>query len=161
MTTLAPGIRRISRVLRNPSAGRPFCLHLVIVLAACRHESRLPKLFTVPNTQLIDEHGRRDAKRFRSNDRWIFLTGDRQAIVDLSVKGFKLAAGAPQPGSEPLLHSSKFAVADKNGVIRENHGGKRRHGRPRRRHDRRSVARVALISDRCGWPCRCSPQFSR
>ena len=63
------------------------------------------------------------AKRFRNDDRWIFLTGDRDAIVKLSVEGFKLAAGDPQPGGEALLHSSKFAVADKNGVIREYYGG--------------------------------------
>ncbi|HYO75162.1 MAG TPA: SCO family protein [Thermoanaerobaculia bacterium] len=58
------------------------------------------------------------AKRVRNDARWTFLTGDRNAIVDLSVKGFKLAAGDPMPGGEALLHSSKFAVADKHGVIR-------------------------------------------
>jgi protein SCO1 len=58
------------------------------------------------------------AKRVRNDPRWTFLTGDRQAIVDLSVKGFKLAAGDPMPGGEALLHSSRFAVADKHGVIR-------------------------------------------
>jgi protein SCO1/2 len=58
------------------------------------------------------------AKRVRNDDRWTFLTGKRDDIVNLSVKGFKLTAGDPMPGGEPLLHSSKFAVADKNGVIR-------------------------------------------
>ena len=58
------------------------------------------------------------AKRMRNDDRWTFLTGDRDTIVDLSVKGFKLAAGDPQPGGEPLLHSSKFAIADRTGMIR-------------------------------------------
>ena len=58
------------------------------------------------------------AKRVRNDPRWTFLTGDREAIIDLSVKGFKLAAGDPAPGGEALLHSSKFAVADKQGVIR-------------------------------------------
>src|SRR5207248_56906 len=52
------------------------------------------------------------ASRVRNDPRWSFLTGQRAAIVDLSVNGFKLAA------NEPLLHSAKFAVADKNGVIR-------------------------------------------
>lgn len=66
---------------------------------------------------------RKYAERFRTDSRWIFLTGDRDSIVDLSVKGFKLAAGDPVPGGEPLLHSSKFAVADKEGVIREYYGG--------------------------------------
>lgn len=58
------------------------------------------------------------AKRVRNDDRWTFLTGEREAIVRLSVDGFKLAAGDPMNGGEPLLHSSKFAVADRNGVIR-------------------------------------------
>jgi protein SCO1/2 len=58
------------------------------------------------------------AARVRNDPRWTFLTGDRDAIVNLSVKGFKLVAGDPMPGGEPLLHSSKFAVADKQGVIR-------------------------------------------
>lgn len=58
------------------------------------------------------------AKRVRNDPRWTFLTGERDAIVDLSVRGFKLSAGDPMPGGEPLLHSTKFAVADKRGVIR-------------------------------------------
>lgn len=58
------------------------------------------------------------AKKVRNDPRWTFLTGDREAIIRLSVDGFKLAAGDPMPGGEPLLHSSKFAVADKSGIIR-------------------------------------------
>ena len=58
------------------------------------------------------------AKRVRNDPRWTFLTGKREDIVKLSVEGFKLAAGDPSPGGEALLHSSKFAVADKEGVIR-------------------------------------------
>ena len=63
------------------------------------------------------------AKRFKNDERWVFLTGDRDTIIDLSVKGFKLAAGDPEPGGEALMHSSKFAVADKTGMIREYYGG--------------------------------------
>ncbi len=63
------------------------------------------------------------ATRFRNDDRWTFLTGDRKTIVDLSVNGFKLAAGDPGPNGDPLLHSSKFVVADKSGTIREYYGG--------------------------------------
>jgi len=60
----------------------------------------------------------RYATRVSNDPRWTFLTGRRDTIVDLSVKGFKLTAGDPMPGGEPLLHSSKFAVADRQGVIR-------------------------------------------
>ncbi|HYK00825.1 MAG TPA: SCO family protein [Thermoanaerobaculia bacterium] len=58
------------------------------------------------------------AKRNRNDPRWTFLTGNRDDIVKLSVQGFKLSAGDPMPGGDPLLHSSKFAVADKTGMIR-------------------------------------------
>jgi protein SCO1 len=153
----------------------------VAILVACQPKPDLPKLFPVPNAQLVDETGRalqldsmkgsvtvynfiftsctgicpimtnnmravtakidkdapvrfvsisvdptRDtpavlaeyAKRNRNDSRWTFVTGERNAIVDLSVKGFKLAAGDPMPGGEALLHSGKFAVADKQGMIR-------------------------------------------
>lgn len=63
------------------------------------------------------------AKRVRNDPRWTFLTGKRDDIVRLSVDGFKLSAGDPAPGGEALLHSSKFAVADKNGVIRGYYDG--------------------------------------
>jgi protein SCO1/2 len=63
------------------------------------------------------------ATRFRNDPRWTFLTGQRDQIIHLSVDGFKLAAGGtPQTIAEPLLHSSKFAVADKDGYIREYYG---------------------------------------
>ena len=64
------------------------------------------------------------ASKVRNDERWMFLTGEAKDIVELSVKGFKLAASAEvQPGAEPLLHSSKFAVADRTGTIREYYGG--------------------------------------
>jgi len=160
-------------------------LALALFALACHRQSDLPKLFPVPNTQLVNENGQRVpldankgyvtvynfiftncsgtcpmmtatmrrltpkvpkdaavrfvsisvdpardtpqvlrdyAKKVRNDDRWTFLTGERKAIVDLSVNGFKLAAGDPGPGGDPLLHSAKFAVADKNGVIREYYG---------------------------------------
>jgi protein SCO1/2 len=77
------------------------------------------------------------ASRVRNDDRWIFLTGDRDEIVKLSVQGFKLAAGDPTPGGEALLHSSKFAVADSSGVIRSYYGGT----------DGDAVDRVAAVVD--------------
>ncbi len=154
---------------------------LLLAALACSPAPELPKLFAVPDANLVDEGGRpvslgtlkgsvvvydfiftsctgvcpimtnnmraltakvakdapvrfvsisvdpaRDtpqvlaayAKRVRNDDRWTFLTGDRDAIVRLSVDGFKLAAGDPVPGGEALLHSSRFVVVDKEGMIR-------------------------------------------
>jgi protein SCO1/2 len=158
----------------------------IALLAACHPKPELPRLYPVPDAQLVDETGRtvrldamkgsvtvynfiftnctgicpimtnnmrrvtpkvgkdapvrfvsisvdptRDtpavlaeyAKRNRNDPRWTFLTGDRNTLIDVSVKGFKLAAGDPSPGGEPLLHSGKFAVADKEGVIRAYYDG--------------------------------------
>jgi protein SCO1 len=159
---------------------------LILIAAACQPKPDLPRLYPVPNAQLVDESGRavqldamkghvtiynfiftsctgicpimtnnmralapkidRDApvrfvsisvdpardtpavlaayaKRNRNDPRWMFFTGGRDVIVDLSVKGFKLAAGDPMPGGEALLHSGKFAVADKQGIIRGYYDG--------------------------------------
>lgn len=64
------------------------------------------------------------AQRVEADERWIFLTGDRDAIVDLSVKGFKLAAGDPGgAGYEAVLHSTRFVVADATGMIRGYYDG--------------------------------------
>lgn len=161
-------------------------LLLAALVAACHHQSELPRLFPVPDAGLISESGQpfhlhenrgyvtvydfiytncagtcpmmtasmrrltpkiaKDAKvrfvsisvdpardtpqilrdyamRVRNDDRWTFLTGDRNTIRDLSINGFKLAAGDPGPNGDPLLHSSKFVVADKKGTIREYYGG--------------------------------------
>jgi protein SCO1 len=60
------------------------------------------------------------AAKMSNDPRWIFVTGKKEDIVRLSVEGFKLAAGGtPQTAAEPLLHSSRFAIADRQGVIRE------------------------------------------
>ena len=62
------------------------------------------------------------ASKVRNDSRWLFLTGDPQTITDLSVNGFKLAASGSSV-NDSILHSSKFAIADKHGVIRDYYGG--------------------------------------
>ena len=64
------------------------------------------------------------AKAFGADrERWLFLTGEKQAIYDLVVKGFKLGldfgAGSPdQPGPGIITHSTRFALIDAAGQIR-------------------------------------------
>jgi protein SCO1 len=162
---------------------RRLLLPAVLLALACHHESDLPKMFVLPDAQLVSETNKpvrmsemkgnvvvydfifthcsgtcpmmtatmqkltkkiakqspvrfvsisvdpiRDtpevlrgyAMYARNDPRWMFLTGDRKTIVDLSAKGFKLAAGdATDAANESVLHSVKFVVADKKGVIRE------------------------------------------
>jgi cytochrome oxidase Cu insertion factor (SCO1/SenC/PrrC family) len=64
------------------------------------------------------------AKRYGADrDRWLFLTGEPQALEQLSVGGFKLALD-PTQGSEaePITHSSRFVLVDRQGRIRGYYG---------------------------------------
>ena len=64
------------------------------------------------------------AKRYNADpERWLFLTGDPDAIQKLSVGGFKLALD-PSSGTEtePITHSSRFALVDRAGHIRGYYG---------------------------------------
>jgi protein SCO1/2 len=58
-------------------------------------------------------------KKHGVGDAWVFLTGARDQISKLSIDGFKLAA--PKGGGgpdEPIVHSTKFVLVDKQGRIR-------------------------------------------
>ena len=58
------------------------------------------------------------ATRFKSNARWIFLTGDKATIWQLSRDGFKLAV-ADAPGErEVIAHSTRLVLIDQNGQAR-------------------------------------------
>lgn len=54
------------------------------------------------------------------DQRWIFLTGTREGVRELSVEGFMLAAEPPAESidSGPIVHSSKFILVDRSGEIR-------------------------------------------
>src|SRR5574341_98072 len=58
-------------------------------------------------------------------DRWYFLTGDGAAIQQLANKGFLLSAAASSGGSaeEPIIHSNRFVLVDRQGRIRGYYDG--------------------------------------
>jgi protein SCO1/2 len=64
------------------------------------------------------------AEHGANRERWSFLTGDKQDLFDLCVKGFKLPldteGGTP---SEPIAHSTRFVLVDKKGNIRGYYSG--------------------------------------
>lgn len=81
------------------------------------------------------------ARRQGNDPRWIFLTGDASEITDLSVKGFKLAAGpGGGAGSEVLIHSSKLVLADRGGQIRGYYDGTDPQAVEKLRNDIRDLA---------------------
>lgn len=53
--------------------------------------------------------------------RWKFLTGDRERIKELAIKGFLLGVGDRQavtPDVYDIVHSGKLALVDQNGDVR-------------------------------------------
>ena len=56
--------------------------------------------------------------------RWHFLTGEKQKLHDLSIKGFKLALDETSGTEvEPITHSTRLVLIDKEGRIRGYYGG--------------------------------------
>ncbi|MBI4354094.1 MAG: SCO family protein, partial [Candidatus Omnitrophica bacterium] len=53
-----------------------------------------------------------------SSDRWIFLTGEEEAIQRLCQDGFHLAMGEEGSPEEPITHSSRLVLVDRGGIIR-------------------------------------------
>ena len=63
------------------------------------------------------------AEHGASRERWLFLTGDKQALYDLCVKGFKLPLDdSGGTVAEPIAHSTRFVLVDKQGEIRGYYG---------------------------------------
>jgi protein SCO1/2 len=64
------------------------------------------------------------AEHGATRDRWLFLTGDKQMLYDICIKGFKLPleddAGTPL---EPITHSTRFVLVDAQGQIRGYYSG--------------------------------------
>jgi len=64
------------------------------------------------------------AEHGATRDRWLFLTGDKQQLYDICIKGFKLPlldeGGTPL---EPIAHSTRFVLVDKDGQIRGYYSG--------------------------------------
>ena len=55
---------------------------------------------------------------------WIFLTGDKSALHDLSLNGFKLPLDETGGTSvEPITHSTRFVLVDRKGHIRGYYSG--------------------------------------
>lgn len=60
------------------------------------------------------------AEQYKANpEKWHFLTGERDAIWNLSKEGFMLPVGdAPEPAEMPIFHSSKIILVDAEQQIR-------------------------------------------
>ena len=80
--------------------------------------------FTVDPGHDTPETLARFATAFGADQGWLFVTGPQKDLYLLSTGGFKLAAMEVPPGQRdgsgdgPFLHSSKFVLVDRGGVVR-------------------------------------------
>ena len=59
------------------------------------------------------------ASKFGADQRWLFLTSDKASIFRLANSGFKLAvAETGGAENEPITHSTKLVLVDKNATVR-------------------------------------------
>jgi protein SCO1/2 len=64
------------------------------------------------------------AERFHAEPgKWFFLTGDKSKVSDLVNEGFLLTSKDSPDGSREMVHSTKIALVDRNGVIRAYYEG--------------------------------------
>jgi protein SCO1/2 len=67
------------------------------------------------------------ARHHANPEVWTFLTGNREAVFELSARGFWLPVGETPPEEVPLLgpvtHSSKFVLVDAQGRVRAYYDG--------------------------------------
>jgi cytochrome oxidase Cu insertion factor (SCO1/SenC/PrrC family) len=85
--------------------------------------------FTVDPERDTPEVLREYANVYGAGGRWFFLTGEKRALYELIMSGFRLGiddgsavtAGAPGPGT--ITHSVRFVLVDKAGRIRGYYDG--------------------------------------
>jgi protein SCO1/2 len=83
----------------------------------------------------------RYAGQFKADpQRWMFLTGERRVLYDVTVNGFKLALDDSQgTEQEPITHSSRFVLIDRNSQIRAYYSGTEDEELKKLIHDAKSL----------------------
>jgi len=63
------------------------------------------------------------ARRFKADkDRWLFLTGEKEAVYDLVREGFQIPVSEDED-SDQIMHSLRFALVDQSGTVRAYYDG--------------------------------------
>ena len=68
------------------------------------------------NCQILKEYA---ASREIDTKKWLFLKGDEDATYELMNKGFFLAGGKNEKAAGGIDHSTRVALIDKNGYLRQ------------------------------------------
>src|SRR5262249_42900868 len=94
--------------------------HMRSLQATLPPESKLISFSIGPQRDTPDVLARY-AKEFHADpQRWMFVTGNRQTLYNVSVKGFKLSLDDSQrTEQEPITHSSRFVLVDRDFQIQD------------------------------------------
>jgi protein SCO1/2 len=97
-------------------------------LMSARMEALQQALQDAPGVRFVSftvdpEHDRpetllRYARQYAASDRWRFLTGSTAAIHGLARDGFHLAVSEEGTPEEPITHSVRLVLVDREGMIR-------------------------------------------
>jgi protein SCO1/2 len=58
------------------------------------------------------------AEQYKAGPRWLFLTGNKDAIYSLARDGFKLPIAPATSNGQAIVHSTRVALVDKTGAVR-------------------------------------------
>jgi protein SCO1/2 len=58
------------------------------------------------------------AQRFKADERWVFLTGQKDRVYALANEGFKMSMKEMPGGQDPVSHSTRLVLVDKEGWVR-------------------------------------------
>jgi protein SCO1/2 len=78
---------------------------------------RLVSVSTDPEKDTVDTLNGY-ATQFGAGPHWFFLTGDKAEIYKLANQGFKLSVTEDRSAAEPITHSTRIALVDRQGVVR-------------------------------------------
>jgi len=84
---------------------------------------RFVSVSTLPDMDTPDVLKKYAEKFHASENQWLFLTGDKSQIYNLSNKGFMLTAVEQKDTDAPVIHSTQLALVDKSGNIRGYYDG--------------------------------------
>jgi cytochrome oxidase Cu insertion factor (SCO1/SenC/PrrC family) len=79
------------------------------------------------------------ARYSADSSRWYFLTGSKQAVGSLIRQGFLLGAAPGEAPSEPIMHSQRFVLVDREGKIRGCYDSSEETALARLRQDARAL----------------------
>lgn len=89
------------------------------------------------------------AGKFHADERWLFLTGLKPQIYELANAGFKLSLKEIVDAPEPISHSTRLCLVDREGWVRgfyEGVGEESSSAGKRLREDARALLREAGIA---------------